>query len=338
MSYAATLGLEEEFFALEAGRNCPTLQSMDYLRRFVWSNVKANLPHSASNFAKADDRKECFMGSIELSTGKHEEPDDLVKDLIWRRTCFAKSAVHCLIVPTGALFHLSSPTNTACSHIHVGVRAEHRERVYRNLCYFAPLLAVYAANSPFAGGKPFGLSYRMAQEGLLGSLNQDPQYRFQDVIISKRLGTIEMRIFDPIPEVERLLVILSSVKKIAEWEGESGLDIEVYNASRKKWVFGEYDEWFQQMQEAAKQLDLNPALFGGQPLSDQLSMMATQSGIDAAYSFLDELWRKPTGIVAEPKPYSSFKMAAGLAGYYVPRLPLIAYKGYMEWYGKNGFK
>lgn len=337
-NYRATLGLEEEFFALEQGQNCPTLQSMDYLRRFVWSNIKQNLKHSASNFAKGADRKQCFMGSIELSTGKHDSVDSLVEDLVARRTGFAKAMHHALVVPTGALFHHSSPSNTACSHIHVGVPAAERLRVYHNLCWFAPPLAVYAANSPYADGKYFGLSYRMAQEGLLGSLTEDPEYRFQDVIISKRLGTIEMRIFDPIPELNRLTLVLKAVQQIAEWGGTAPFDREQYNANRPAWLADPYTPWINHLWQEAAELGLPVGIQNSEPLSIALGQLADAEGIDKAYQYLDGLWREPTGIKSEPHPYSTIRMVTGMAGYYIPRLPLIAVKGYQEWYGKNGGK
>lgn len=309
---------------------------MDYLRQFVGTNRKDNLNHSASNFAKGSDRKECFMGSIELSTGKHDTSESLITDLIERRTAFAKAMHSALVIPTGALFHLSSPTNTACSHIHVGVPAAERLRVYENLCTLAPLLAVFAANSPYAGGKNFGLSYRMAQEGLLGSLKPDPEYRFQDVIISKRLGTIEMRIFDPIPELSRLRIVLDSIKQIAEWQGSLPLDRNRYNADRPAWLRSPAAPCLQELHPIADQVGLSIEKLEEESLSCQIGRLADSDGIDAAYAQLDKLWREPTFTSAHPRPYSAAKMIRGMVGYYIPKLPLIAYKGYLEWYGKNG--
>ena len=231
--YPVTLGVEEEVFVLEKGRLVPTLQSLDYLRRLLWRNPKRYIQHSASNFAKGEERKECFMGSIEMATGVHEQIEHLLEDLMERRTEFAVAAKGGMIVPVGSLFTLDSPTNTASTHIHVGVPTSERSRVYENLAYFAPVLAVAAANAPWAAGKDFGLSYRMAQPGCLGPLREDREYRFQDLIVSKRLGTIEMRLFDPIPEIYRLREVLEGVTAIAAWPGALPFNIETYNSERE---------------------------------------------------------------------------------------------------------
>lgn len=333
--YPVTLGVEEEVFILEKGRLTPTLQSLDYLRKLYWSNPRRYMTHSASNFSKGTDRKQCFMGSVEIATGKHTSPLSLVDDLKHRRTAFAKAAQHALVVPVGALFSISSPSNTASSHVHVGVPRSERDRVYQNLAYFTPVLALAAANSPWAEGKPFGSSYRMSQKGLLGPLQTDCEYRFQDVIISKRLGTIELRIFDPIPELDRLQAILSTVKTIAAHPGEFPFDRETYNRERLDWTQHGFTPYVRTLFERLNELDSFEETWIDCPLGKTLGEFAKKNGIRAAYEEADKIWRKPTGTTAKPKPYSVAKTAAGLAGYYAVRLPFMAYKGYKEWYGKS---
>lgn len=334
-SYPVTLGLEEEFFALEAGRDRPTLQSMDYLRRFAWSSPSRHMTHSASNFAKGEDRRECFMGSIELSTGKHSYVPSLTADLIERRTAFAKAARTALIVPTGTLYQLKSPTNTASSHIHVGVPSEERLRVYGNLAYFTPVFATAAANSPYEGGSRFGLSSRMAGEGLLGSLREDCEYRFQDLILSKRLGTIEMRIFDPIPEIERLATIMTAIQAVAAWPGTIPLDRDDYNRVRPAWTKEGLNSEVERRLQELQEIVTFPRELLESNLSDKMAQVAEKQSIEAAYAELDRIWREPTGVRADPKAFSVLKAAAGLTLFYGLRLPFVAYKGWLEWYGKG---
>ena len=102
MQYRITIGVEEEVFVLEQGRMTPTLQSLDYLRCLLWTNTKRYTKHSASNFARGTERKECFMGSVEVATGVHEKIEHLLEDLLARRTEFAKAAKGGMIVPAGA--------------------------------------------------------------------------------------------------------------------------------------------------------------------------------------------------------------------------------------------
>ncbi|SRR5581483_3510559 len=335
IKYEATFGVEEEVFVLEQGRLTPTLQSLDYLRKLFWKNPKRYRRHSASNFAKSDDRRECFMGSIEIATEKHHDIDALIQDIVHRRTEFAHAARGGVVVATGGLFTLSSPSNTASTHIHVGVPKSERSRVYENLCYFVPVLAVAAANSPWAGGKPFGASYRMAVEGLLGPLREDREYRFQDVIISKRLGTIELRVFDPIPEIWRLEAILRAIAAIAASPEQFPFDRERYNRERKQWA---HEGVCTVIETRWKELQaVHPLSWEliENPLSAYLDAIARTRSIEEAYAELDSLWREPTQTIAIQKPHSPLRTITGLAGYYAIRLPYIAYKGYKEWYGKT---
>lgn len=331
--YPVTLGVEEEVFVLEKGRLTPTLQSLDYLRRLLWKNPKRYIQHSASNFAKGEERKECFMGSIEMATGVHEEIEHLLSDLMQRRTEFARAAKGGMIVPVGALFTLESPTNTASSHVHVGVPSSERNRVYENLAYFAPVLAVAAANSPWSAGKEFGLSYRMAQPGCLGPLREDREYRFQDVIISKRLGTIELRIFDPMPEIYRLREVLEAVTAIAAWPEQFPFNRDVYNEQRKTWTVQGVTPHIESLWEELKPLYPLPKELLTEPLTNRLRALVESDSIGAAYREAERLWLEGTDVAPEHRPHSRLRTLTGLAGYYAVRLPFMAYKGYKEWYG-----
>lgn len=320
---------------LEQGRLTPTLQSLDYLRCLLWRNPKRYGRHSASNFARGKERKECFMGSIEVATGVHERIEHLLEDVLSRRTEFARAAKGGMIVPVGALFTLSSPSNTSSSHVHVGVPKDERERVYANLAYFAPVLAVASANSPWAGGRDFGLSYRMAQPGCLGPLREDREYRFQDIIISKRLGTIELRIFDPIPEMYRLREILEAVAAISAFEGELPFSREEYNQQRASWTTHGLTPFIRSRWEELQEIYPLPFDLVCDTLSERLRAIASASSITDAYKEAERIWREGTDIAPEHRPPSRLRSLTGLAGYYAVRLPYMAYKGYKEWYGRT---
>lgn len=333
-AYPVTLGVEEEVFVLEEGRLTPSLQSLDYLRRLWWSSPKAYWATTHSNFARGEDRRECFMGSIEISTGVHTAVSSLLDDLVARRRALAKAADAGRIVPTGALFTLQSPSNTASTHIHVGVPPTERERVYRNLAAFAPVFALISANSPYAGGRRFGLSYRMAVPSLIGPLRPDPEYRFQDLIISKRLGTVELRLCDPIPELPRLRAVLEAVQAVAAWSGVADFCRDTYNLQRQSWTLRGVTQYVHERLGSLEQIcELNPALLC-HTLSLRIGDLADGHGVEAAYAELDRIWREPTGVTACSGSLSNWRALSGLLGYYAVRVPWIAWKGYKEWYGK----
>jgi gamma-glutamyl:cysteine ligase YbdK (ATP-grasp superfamily) len=330
-----TFGVEEEVFLLEEGRLTPTLQSLDVLRRLYWTNPSKYARYTASNFAKGHDRKQCFMGSVEIATGVHADTDSLIKDLIMRRTAFAHAARDAMIVPVGSLFTLSSPTNTASTHIHIGVPITERNRIYENIAYFLPVLAIASANSPFADGKWFGMSYRMAKPGLLGPLQNDREYRFQDIIISKRLGTLEIRVFDPIPEIDRLTAIIDALKSIVTSDKKFPFDRVKYNLERQGWTTNGVTSYVKQRLDELQVLSGFSSRWVDQRLSERIGKIAVQDSVFAAYSEAEKIWREPTGTTAQYRQPSLLRAFTGIAGYYAFRLPYMAYKGYKEWYGKT---
>ena len=225
-----TLGLEEEVFITTPTR--PTLDALYALAKLLWRNPRCYYKHTASNFARGRDARQCLMSSVEITTRPHTDIDALLDELRTHRAALADAAGDAYIVPVGHLFDLDAPTNTAGLHIHVGVPAERRQTVYANLAYFLPLLILLSASSPYAGGRSFGQSYRVASSFAIGALRDDPYYRFQDLILSRRLGTIEIRACDPIWDLERLRVLLEAVWAIAQLPTARPIDRARYAALR----------------------------------------------------------------------------------------------------------
>lgn len=331
-SEGLTLGVEEEVFVLEAGRLAPTLQSLDYLRRLFWKSPRKHAFHTASNFARGWDRRECFMGSVEISTGMHTSVESLLEDLRGRRRELA-CVTEGVIAAVGALFTLNSRFNTAGTHVHIGVPSEARARVYRNIAYFAPVWGVVSANSPWVGGRPYGLSYRMAEPGCLGPLREDLEYRFQDVIISKRLKTVELRLLDPIPDWDRLEAIVRSVWGVVQWEGEAPFNREEYNFERQNWTRLGMTPYVERLRDELGEIAPVDRWFLENPLSFQLDRLAREKGVGSAYEEVDRRWRAITGVPSRRADYSHLRAVSGLLGYYALRVPYMIYKGYREWYG-----
>jgi gamma-glutamyl:cysteine ligase YbdK (ATP-grasp superfamily) len=232
-TYAApcvTLGLEEEVFITTPTR--PTLDALYALAKLLWRNPRDYYKHTASNFARGRDARQCLMSSVEIATRPHTDIDALLEELRTHRAALADAAGDAYIVPVGHLFDLDAPTNTAGLHIHVGVPAEGRQTVYANLAYFLPLLILLSASSPYAGGRSFGQSYRAAASFAIGALRDDPYYRFQDLILARRLGTIEIRACDPVWDLARLRVLLEAVQAIAQLPTARPIDRARYAALR----------------------------------------------------------------------------------------------------------
>ncbi|MDO8964101.1 MAG: hypothetical protein Q7W30_06355 [Coriobacteriia bacterium] len=320
-----TLGLEEEVFVCEPER--PNLGSLAYLARLTWLDPKRHYARTASNWARAADLPQGLMSCVEISTGVHDDPDELVDDIARRRRELgAVVGTRGLMVPLGHLLQNDAPTNVAALQFHVGT--PDRERAYRNLAYALPLLALLAADSPGASGTRFGQSYRMARGFAVGPLGDDPTERFQDLIVSKRLGTIEVRVLDPLWDLERVRVIARAIREIASLPTDLPFDRDAYNELRGSIAEIGWTEPLAPILERVSQVADIPRAMLERTAADEVWELYEREGLVPTYSALDQGWR--TGVF-EPRPVapmhaSALRAAAGLAGYYVPKFPYVTWK------------
>ena len=325
MSVSVTLGLEEEVFVCEP--EAPNLGSLSYLARLTWSDPRRHYARTASNFARGADVREGLMSCIEISTTVHDEPDALIDDLLQRRAELAAViGTRGSVVPLGHLLQNETPSNVAALQFHVGVAD--RERAYCNLGYALPLLALLAADSPGAASSRFGQSYRMARGFAVGPLGDDPTVRFQDLIVSKRLGTIEVRVLDPVWDLARLRVLARAVREVAALDVDLPFDRAAYNALRQRvarcgWLpeLEPFHERVSQVADLPRELLLRTG-------ADQVWELFEREGLVPTYSALDSAWR---GGPFEPQPVppmhgSVVRAIVGLAGYYVPKFPYVTWK------------
>lgn len=273
------------------------------------------------------------MSSVEVSTDVANSADEAVDNLFERRKEFAQAARGAIVVPVGSLFTLNSPSNTSGFHVHVGVPREERDRVFGNLAYFIPVLAIASSSSPYVSGRYYGQSYRIAEPLYLGALREDREFRFQDLIITKRLGTIEIRLFDPVPELSRMREIVRAVEAIAKLPQTLPFSREEYNGARAEWgkegLNGFVRKRLAELQSVYPfDLSLLEHTF-----SDDLAAVAKTQGVLAAYEEADRVWRRGTGVHHPVRKHSRMRVVSGLAGFYAIRLPYMAYKGIREWKG-----
>jgi len=325
MSPRVTLGLEEEVFVCEPER--PNLGSLAYLARLTWSDPKRHYARTASNWARGDDLKQGLMSAVEISTGVHDDPEELVDDIAQRRGELAAAVGdRGLFVPLGHLLQNDSPTNVAALQFHVGT--PDRERAYRNLGYALPLLAVLAADSPGANGERFGQSYRMARGFAVGPLREDPTMRFQDLIVSKRLGTIEVRVLDPVWDLGRVRVLARAIREIASLETDLPFDRDAYNELRGGVARRGWSPQLEPVLQRVSQVADIPRMLLVRTAADEIWELYARAGLVPAYSALDNAWR---GGVFEPREVapmhaSVLRSLAGLAGYYAPKFPYVTWK------------
>lgn len=334
------LGLEEEVFITEP--TLPSIASLWYLAKLLWSRPSYYYTHSASNFARGKDLRQGVMSGVEVSTAVHSSAADLVRDLAERRKELAGVSGG-LMVATGHLFDIDAPTNTCGLHIHVGpVDEKDLERTYSTLARFLPLLSLLTASSPLRGGRRFGQSYRVARSYAIGPLRAaDKKYRFQDMIISKRLGTIELRVFDPVWDLERIRVLAECIQGLVRAAAEPGCafswDEHTYAEERRVAATRGYaGSLRQRYAELRDVVDVPEQLFA-RTVSDELYECWRRYGTLVTYTALDRAYRhgvfdpgSAAAATCTPGALGLIRGLAGFACYYVPKLPYIILKGLKE--------
>lgn len=323
-----TYGLEEEVFVTEPER--PSPQSLYYLAKLLWRRPDFYYTHSASNFARGEDIKQGVMAGVEIGTDKHTSVNSLLDDFVQRRKDLM-GVVEGLIIPLGHLIDVEAPTCTCAFQIHIG-QLSCKEVAYENLAYFLPVLMLLTANSPLVKGQYFGKSYRIARGYAIGSLREDSTYRFQDLIVSKRLKTIEVRVPDPTWDLERIKVFLGAVEAIVNLPRPIGSDRLWYNSIRDRVARVGFVEEVEEVYRRLANLCEIPRHFVEQSPSDEVVALFEREGLLKTYSALDNAYRtgrlEPREILPVNKSY--LKMCAGFTGYYVPRLPYMAWKYWRE--------
>ncbi|NUL81702.1 MAG: hypothetical protein HUU60_03145 [Armatimonadetes bacterium] len=330
-STAITLGIEEEVFITQPTR--PTLNSLYYLSKLLAKDPKRYYFRSASNFSRGKDAKECLMSGVEISTDAHASIDEVLSDLSARRRDLAWAVDDAYIVPVGMLFDIAGSTNTSGLHIHIGAPVRERQRIYQNIARFMPLLILACASSPFLNGRPVGPSARAACSFAIGALRDDPLYRFQDLIVSRRLGTVELRALDPVWDLARLREVLRIVQAIALWPETMPLDLEQYAALREDACTIGLTPRLRSVLDELRRITPAPDWLFERTIADELTEFHAQQGLEKTYSALDRAYR--TGVFEPGAPLkshgSAVKGAAGLVGYYLVRLPFTVYKAWREW-------
>lgn len=320
------LGIEEEVFVLDNGRI--NLDGFFTLACLLFKRPAYYYTHTASNLARGADLRKSFLASVEISTSPHYQVQILISELSKLRSEFCKVCPGS-IVACGMLPHLKeSPSIVSALQIHVsGVKD--KLVAYETFLYFAPALLLITANSPAVDGRYVGLCARVFLNPFIGVPSDDPRERYSDVIISRRLGTVELRLFDPCPDIERVRFLAEAVYQIADQiergKLKKNFDREKYAILRERAakVGIEDREVYSLAMELSDTVGIDISVFENPPALKTWKLFSKE-GV-GSYKMLDEEYRQGNEYSCVNLPYF-LRAGIGIFGYYLPRLPYTAYK------------
>lgn len=323
-------GVEEEVFLLDGDR--PADDALYPLYRLVKKNPGFYFFHTSSNTARGKDLRYGRVASIEISTSINASYRASLFELALHRQELAKNC-DLRIIATGMLPHLSRAGSIVTGlHVHVS-GFEDQQRVLNAAYYFAPALFLLTANSPSLEDETV-LSTRLLKDSFIGPRREDPFYRFQDIIVSRRLNTIEFRLFDPCPSLFRINLLLRAIEAVIKAAEAGRYDISPldYAVVRDKAARGMLDdpELVRIVDELSDISGVNREFFFNPPALETRELL-TKYGLEGALKRLDAEYRLNT-YPLEKLPPRPVRYLAGYFGYYLPRLPYTTYK-YLKEHG-----
>jgi gamma-glutamyl:cysteine ligase YbdK (ATP-grasp superfamily) len=167
----------------------------------------------------------------------------------------------------------------------------------------------------------------------VGPIRDDWTIRFQDVILSKRLGTIELRACDTCWDMGRIRWLLRAVSAIAELSDSLEPDIKQYNMMRDEICRRGIIEKTAGLVDELKSIVDFPVEMLTRTASDDLRELYERDGLVAAYSAMDSGyrgWAFEPRVVEKKQRADVLRGALGFLAYFVPRLPYYAWKGLKE--------
>jgi hypothetical protein len=184
-----------------------------------------------------------------------------------------------------------------------------------------------------ADGSYYGKSFRWAEGFAIGPLREDRYYRFQDVIISKRLGTLELRLFDSTWDLERIKLLLECCISIINCSQDFNGDLDTYNHLRlvaaKEGYTGPIKSLYKDLLDV---IHIPENYFLSSP-GDLLFDTFSHYGLEGTYNVLDNAYRTGMLLPGEKKQFymDPMKILGGCLGYYLPKAPYNIMKVLKEW-------
>lgn len=314
-------GLEEEVFVVE--RNKPALDSLYPLYSLVKNNPSFYYLHTGVNLARGKDILDFFVASVEISTGVAKTPEAAVEQLRLIRKEFVKECpqkVACL----GMLPNYTSHTSLVSGfHVHVSGNFDF-EKARIVLAHYLPALLLITANSPSLEND--FISNRILQNPFSRTIVVDSYSRFQDIIISRRLNTLEIRIFDPCIDLERYLVLLELIEKIVLSNKSVEFDFRNYaELRRESAMYGISSKKVEKLVDEVCCKYRVDRYFFASPPALQTRKLFLDFGEENAYKKLDTLYRQGIEYQGSRLP-KTVRALLGFFGYYIPKIPFSTYK------------
>ncbi|MFH1736304.1 MAG: hypothetical protein ABH838_00230, partial [Actinomycetota bacterium] len=129
-------------------------------------------------------------------------------------------------------------------------------------------------------------------------------------------------------DIERVTALVRAVEAVAALKDRRPFDRSWYNGIRDRVAVKGYIEELRPLYRELSQLTNLPESLLKKTASDEVRNLCEARGYLETYTALDNGYRQG---VFEPGPvagvkYAAIKSMAGLAGYYVPKLPYTAWK------------
>ncbi len=318
---AIKFGIEEEVFLIE--RDKPGIDSLYPLFRLLRENPGFYYVHTAANIARGKEILEFPVISVEISTGIADSVNEAISQLSAIRKDLSRNCPQ-KILATGILPHKPSAEKAVCGlHVHLSGDFDLNEARAKIIRYL-PALLLITANSPSLDNGY--LSNRVLCNPYVGPVIADPYERFQDIIISRRLNTLEIRVFDPVPWIERYRILLKAIKKIIEKAKATDFDLQNYEKLRTNAAkYGISDKEVQKLVAELAELTEVDLIYFEKPPALETRRLFDELGTGEAIKTLDLAYREGVAYSGEEMP-RTLRAAAGFFGYYLPKVPYITYK------------
>jgi gamma-glutamyl:cysteine ligase YbdK (ATP-grasp superfamily) len=315
------IGIEEEVFIIEGER--PAVDALYPLFKLLRKNPAFYYMHTAANLPRGKDFLESPVASIEISTPVTSSVDEAVKQLSLIRKELARNCPS-RIVALGMLPDLTQARSIVSGlHIHLSGSFDLVEARKKIACYL-PALLLITANSPSVENDY--LSNRILLNPFSGAIVNDSFERFQDIIISRRLNTLEIRIFDPVSDLKRIEVLLRCLEAIIRAPAKRELDVKNYIRIRNKAAKrGIMNDEVKRLAEEVVEISGVDFKFFLVTESHRVKKMLEELTLKEVYEVLDRDYR--AGVLYEGKNVpKALRTLYGFLGYYIPKMPYTTYK------------
>lgn len=212
------IGVEEEFFIVDEETLFPT----SFTPKVILKLIRSDFGYFQKSSMESPISRELIRAGcpiIELKTSPHKDVGCLLNEMQHHRGVLADIAreEHVLIVPSGLhpVHDTQKDSQLLCCALHVHVSGYPLKKSFYALVRRIPELIALSANSPFLNGRVFGKAARVLCSYAIG-LPRGFYRRMSDVIINRKLATVELRVCDTQIVTGQVLDFLNLVLSIVD--------------------------------------------------------------------------------------------------------------------------